>query len=88
MPSFTFAHRVTEAQRDTSAWQACLALRLSLEGRMPPSWVVVTGPEPGQDPMHLVYKPARRVASGGVTGETHKAGRDSPSDSEAALKIR
>lgn len=39
-------------------------------------------------PAHLLYKPAAVPSSLRVTGQTHRAGGDSPSDSEAALKIR
>lgn len=38
--------------------------------------------------VHLVCKSAGAPRSRGVTGEPCRAGGDSPSDSEAALKIR
>lgn len=79
---FTLAHGETEAQRGTNAWQACLAPRLSLDGRLPPSWMVVTGPEPGP-PCSWSVTP--RWGSGWAIQD---ACQDSPSDSEAALKIR
>lgn len=54
--------------------------------RLPP-WMAVKGSELGSHTPGL--NPTKgRGASGGVTMETSRAGRYSPSDSEAALKIR